>query len=70
MNMAGVVQAPKRPTATPVAASPAAMLANMSGEERRGSRPMDTRSALSGLPLRSDSHSAMGGKKVAWGSRG
>lgn len=58
MNMAGVVQGPKRATDTPAAASPAARLAAMRGEDRRGSRPIDTRSALAGTPFASASHSA------------
>lgn len=58
MNMAGVVQAPKRATDTPASASPAARLAAMSGDERRGSRPIDTRSALLGRPFLPASHSA------------
>lgn len=66
MNMAGVVQAPKRPTVTPAAASPAATLAAISGEERRGSRPTDTRRALGGTPFRSDSHSAKGRSGGSW----
>lgn len=60
INMAGVVHMPKRATDTPALTRPAATLAAMSGEERRGSRPMDTRSALGGRPFFSDSHSARG----------
>jgi hypothetical protein len=58
MNMAGVVHMPKRATDTPALTRPAATLAAMRGEERRGSRPMDARSALGGRPFFSDSHSA------------
>ena len=60
MNMAGVVQGPKRVTLAPAAASPAARLAAMSGEERRGSRPTDTRSEEMGRPVVAASHSAQG----------
>ena len=58
MNMAGVVHGPKRATDMPAAASPAARLAAMRGEDRRGSRPIDTRNAPAGTPFASASHSA------------
>ena len=60
MNMAGVVQAPKRATLAPAAATPADRLAAMRGEERRGSRPTDTRREEMGRPVVAASHSAQG----------
>ena len=65
MNMAGVVQAPKRATLAPAAATPADRLDAMSGEDRRGSRPTDTRSEEIGRPVWAASHSATGARVPA-----
>ena len=58
MNMAGVVQRPKRATATPRLAMPATMEAAISGLDSRGSRPTEVRRAAVGTPARSDRNSA------------
>lgn len=58
MNMAGVVPGPKLATLAPAAASPALMLALISGEVRRGSLPTLTRTPLTGRPFLAATHSA------------